>query len=211
MNQKTPIRILIADDHPVVRAGLVAMLSIQPEENLLVVGEASNGSDAVSIFASLQPDITLMDLRMPVMDGVAAIAKIRGEFPTAGIIVLTTYDGDADIYQGLHAGANAYLLKDAPREELLKCIRVVHAGESFILPKVGAKLLEHMSQPELSGREREVLGQMATGRSNQEIGTVLTIAEGTVKFHVNNILHKLQAKDRTEAVIKALKRGIIQL
>ncbi len=211
MNQKTPIRILIADDHPVVRAGLIAMLSIQPEENLLVVGEASNGSDAVSIFASLQPDITLMDLRMPVMDGVAAIAKIRGEFPTARIIVLTTYDGDADIYQGLHAGANAYLLKDAPREELLKCIRVVHAGESFILPKVGAKLLEHMSQPELSGREREVLGQMATGRSNQEIGTVLTIAEGTVKFHVNNILHKLQAKDRTEAVIKALKRGIVQL
>jgi two-component system, NarL family, response regulator len=211
MSQKTPIRILIADDHPVVRAGLIAMLSIQPEENLLVVGEASNGSDAVSIFASLQPDITLMDLRMPVMDGVAAIAKIRGESPTAGIIVLTTYDGDADIYQGLQAGANAYLLKDAPREELLKCIRVVHAGESFILPKVGAKLLEHMSQPELSGREREVLGQMATGRSNQEIGTVLTIAEGTVKFHVNNILHKLQAKDRTEAVIKALKRGIIQL
>jgi two-component system, NarL family, response regulator len=211
MNQKTPIRILIADDHPVVRAGLIAMLSIQPEENLLVVGEASNGSDAVSTFASLQPDITLMDLRMPVMDGVAAIAKIRGEFPTARIIVLTTYDGDADIYQGLQAGANAYLLKDAPREELLKCIRVVHAGESFILPKVGAKLLEHMSQPELSGREREVLGQMATGRSNQEIGTVLTIAEGTVKFHVNNILHKLQAKDRTEAVIKALKRGIIQL
>jgi DNA-binding NarL/FixJ family response regulator len=211
MSQKQPIRILIADDHPVVRAGLAAMLEIDPKANITVLGQANNGCEAVELFAQLQPDIALIDLQMPQMDGVEAIAAIRKKFPTARLIVLTTYDRDEDIYRGLQAGAKAYLLKDTPREELLACIQAVHAGRSFIPPQVGARLAERMNCPELSKREREVLQLMTAGMSNLEIGEALTITEGTVKSHINNILSKLNVNDRTQAVILALKRGIVTL
>ncbi len=211
MNQKPPIRILIADDHPVVRSGIAAMLEIDPEANLHVVGQAKNGHEMVELFAQLQPDIGLVDLRMPEMSGAEAIAQIRSQFPEARLIILTTYDGDEDIHRGLQAGAKAYLLKDTPREELLQCIQIVHSGRSFIPPDIGMRLAERMSSPVLSKREREVLELIPVGMSNLEIGTTLQITEGTVKSHINNILGKLNVSDRTQAVIVALKRGLISL
>lgn len=209
MSQENRIRVLIADDHPVVCMGLALMLKYEPD--MEAVGEARNGIEAVALFRQHKPDVTLMDLRMAGMDGVTAITTIRSEFPKARIVVLTTYDGDEDIHQGLRAGAKAYLLKDAPCEEILDTIRVVHAGQKRITREVGEKLAERMSGPELTEREREVLRLMATGKSNQEIGTALFITEGTVKFHVNHILNKLNVNDRTQAVIVALKRGIAVL
>jgi two-component system, NarL family, response regulator len=211
MSQTPPIRILIADDHPVVRSGIAAMLEIDPDANLQVVGQAKNGYEMVDLFAQFQPDIGLVDLRMPDMTGVEAIAQIRSQFPEARLIILTTYDGDEDIYRGLQAGAKGYLLKDTPREELLQCIQAVHAGRSFIPPDIGVRLAERMSSPELSKREREVLELLPVGMSNAEIGAALQITEGTVKSHVNNILGKLNVGDRTQAVIVALKRGLISL
>lgn len=209
MNQSKVIRVLIADDHPVVRQGLAAMIEHEPD--MTVVGQASDGREAVDIFRQLRPDVTLMDLRMPDMGGVAAITAICGEFDDARIIVLTTYDGDEDIYRGLRTGAKGYLLKDAEPEKLLEAIRAVNRGQKYIPPTVGAKLAERMGNPQLSERELEVLRLMATGKSNQEISAALCITEGTVKFHVNNILSKLGVKDRTQAVIAALKRGIASL
>ena len=210
-NKKPPIRILIADDHPVVRSGIAAMLEIDPEENLYVVGQAKNGCEMVELFAQLQPDVGLVDLLMPEMGGVEAIEQIRSLFPDARLIVLTTYDGDEDIYRGLRAGAKAYLLKDTPREELLLCIQTVYAGRSFIPPDIGMRLAERMSNPVLSKREHKVLELISAGMSNFEIGTTLQITEGTVKSHVNNILGKLNVSDRTQAVMVALKRGLISL
>lgn len=209
MNQAKPIEVLIVDDHPVVRTGLALMIKYEPD--MAVIAEASNGLEAVELFRQHQPDVTLMDLRMPQMDGVGAIATIRSQFPEARIILLTTYDGDEEIYQGLRAGAKGYLLKDATCEQLLEAIRAVHEGRSHIPAAVGAKLVERMANPELSDREREVVQLMAKGMSNQEIALKLNITEGTVKFHVNNILSKLQVHDRTQAVIVALKRGIASL
>lgn len=211
MSQKPPIRILIADDHPVVRSGLAVMLEIDPEANIHVVGQAKNGYEMVELFAQLQPDIGLVDLRMPQLGGVEAIAQIRSQFPEAHLIILTTYDGDEDIYRGLQAGAKAYLLKDTPREELLLCIQTVYAGKSFIPPDIGMRLAERINSPVLSKREREVLELLPLGMSNFEIGTTLQITEGTVKSHINNILSKLNVGDRTQAVIVALKRGLISL
>ncbi|MBD2682315.1 MULTISPECIES: response regulator transcription factor [Nostoc] len=211
MNQNPLIRVLIADDHPVVRTGLAAILEIHPEENIVVVGQASDGQEAIDLFTQLQPDVTLIDLRMPKVDGVGVIIAIRQRFPTAKLVILTTYDSEEDIYRGLHAGAKAYLLKDAPHQDLLNCVRAVHSGESFIPPKISTKFFQRMNLPTLSEREREVVRLIATGRTNQGIAEVLGISEGTVKFHVNNILSKLQVNDRTEAVILALKRGIITL
>ncbi|GAA6616914.1 response regulator [Scytonema sp. NUACC26] len=211
MSQENPIRILIADDHPVVMAGLAAILEIDPEANITVVGQANNGRKVVEMFAQLQPDVALIDLRIPEMDGVEAIKAIRKQFPHARLIVLTTYDSDEDIYRGLQAGAKSYLLKDVPREELLNCIQTVHSGQSFIPPEVGAKLAERMKSPELSKREREVLELMATGKSNLEIAAALHISESTIKTHINNILNKLNVSDRTQAVITALKRGMVSL
>jgi two-component system, NarL family, response regulator len=211
ISQNPPIRILIADDHPVVRSGIAAMLEIDPAANLAVVGQASNGCEMVQLFAQLQPDIGLVDLRMPDMGGVETIEAIRSQFPEARLIVLTTYDGDEDIYRGLQAGAKAYLLKDTPREDLLLCIQTVYAGRSFIPPDIGVRLAERMGSPVLSKREREVLQLLPKGMSNQEIGAALQITEGTVKSHVNNILSKLNVADRTQAVIVALKRGLISI
>lgn len=209
MSEENTIRVLIADDHPVVRTGLALMLKY--ESDMEAVGEACNGHEAVALFRQHRPDVTLMDLRMPDMDGAEATTTIRAEFPMARIILLTTYDGDEDIYRGLRAGAKAYLLKDAPCEELLDTIRGVYAGQKRITREVGEKLAERMGGPELTEREREVLRLMAKGRSNREIGAALFITEGTVKFHVNHILNKLDVNDRTQAVIVALKRGIASL
>ena len=209
MSQPHAIRVLVVDDHPVVRQGLVAMLEEAPD--ILVVGQAENGREALAVFRQQQPDATLMDLRMPEMDGVAAITAICAEFPAARIIVLTTYDGDEDIYQGLRSGAKGYLLKDAEPEELLSAIRAVHKGQKYIPPYVGAKLLERIASPELSGRELEVLQLITTGKSTQAISKALHITERTVNFHINHILSKLGVEDRTQAVIVALRRGIVVL
>jgi DNA-binding NarL/FixJ family response regulator len=206
---QNPIRILIVDDHPVVRQGLAAM--INRESDMVVVAQVCNGREAVAAFGQYQPDVTLMDLRMPEMDGVTAITTICHEFENPRIIVLTTYDGDEDIYSGLKAGAKGYLLKDAEPDELLAAIRVVNVGQKYIPPSVGAKLAERIGILQLSSRELDVIRLMATGKSNQEIGAVLQISEGTVKYHVNNILSKLGVSDRTQAVITALRRGIVTL
>jgi two-component system, NarL family, response regulator len=209
MNPSHSIRILVVDDHPVVRQGLVGMLEEVPD--LTVVGQARNGREAIKIFRQQQPDVTLMDLRMPQMDGVAAISAICAEFHQARIVILSTYDSDEDIYRGLRSGAKGYLLKDAEPEELLAAIRTVYSGKQYIPPDVGAKLAERMMNPQLSDRELEVLRLMAKGKSNHEISEDLCIAERTVKFHINNIFSKLGVRDRTQAVIIALERGVARL
>jgi DNA-binding NarL/FixJ family response regulator len=209
MSKDKAIRILVADDHPVVREGVAAM--IEQQEDLTVIGQAENGPEAVELFRARQPDVTLMDLRMPEMDGVKAIGLIRDEFPAARIIVLTTYDGDEDVYRGLRAGAKGYLLKDAGRETLLETIRAVHAGQTRIPPELAYKLAERMSGPELTAREREVLRLMVAGNNNQEIGAALFITQATVKTHINSILSKLGVSDRAQAVTTALRRGIVHL
>jgi len=209
MEAGNPIRILLADDHPVVREGLALILD--NEDDMTVASQASNGYEAIELYRQQQPDVALLDLRMPGMGGVETITAIRAEFPDAHIILLTTYDGDEDIYQGLRAGAKAYLLKDTPCDQILETIRAVHIGQQRIPSPVGIKLFERMGTPELSDREREVLKLMSTGSSNQEIGAALCITESTVKFHVNNILSKLQVQDRTQAVVTALRRGITHL
>ncbi len=209
MTNQLPIRVLLADDHPVVREGLAALLNRRPDTT--VIGEVANGQEAVDFFRRAQPDVTLMDLRMPIMGGVEAIHAIRAEFPAARIIVLTTYDGDEDIYRALQAGAQGYLLKDAPREELLAAVRAVHDGQKCIPAALAAKLAERVFSPELTAREREVLALIVAGHSNREIGEALVVSEGTVKAHVNSILGKLGVNDRTQAVTAALRRGLVRL
>ncbi|MBN3875736.1 MULTISPECIES: response regulator [unclassified Nostoc] len=209
MSQSTKIKLLIVDDHAIVRKGLATIINRDPE--MTVIAQAEDGQQAIAAFREYQPDVTLMDLRMPKMGGVKAIMAICAEFKQARIAVLTTYDGDEDIYRGLQAGAQGYLLKDAKPGELLNAIRAIHNGQKYIPPEVGAKLLQRMSNPELSERELEVLRLMAQGMGNQEIGTVLIIGESTVKSHVNRILSKLGVSDRTQAVITAVKRGIVSL
>jgi len=205
----TNIRVLIADDHPVVRSGLAMILSYS--EGIETVAEACTGVEAVELFRQHQPDVVLMDLKMPEMGGVDAIAAIRQEFCDAHIIVLTTYDGDEDIYRGLSAGARGYLLKNVTHQTLVDGIRRVHAGQKYIPPDVGARLAERMNSPQLTERERQVLLLLTEGKSNQEIAAALHISEGTIKFHVNGILRKLNVSDRTQAVLVALKRGIASL
>ncbi|MEH2222688.1 response regulator transcription factor [Nostoc sp.] len=209
MSQSTTIRVLIVDDHAIVRKGLATIINRDPE--MSVIAQAEDGQQAIEAFREYQPDVTLMDLRMPKMGGVEAIMTICAEFKQARIVVLTTYDGDEDIYRGLQAGAQGYLLKDSKLGELLNAIRAIHNGQKYIPPEVGAKLLQRMTNPELSERELEVLRLMAQGRGNQEIGTALSIGESTVKSHVNRILSKLGVSDRTQAVITAVKRGIVSL
>lgn len=209
MSQSAAIRVLIVDDHSIVRQGLAAM--IENELDMTVVGQAGNGQEAIDQYRQLQPDITLMDLRMPQMSGVDATIAICAEFAHARIIVLTTYDGDEDIYRGLHAGAKGYLLKDAEPEALLNAIHIVHSGQQYIPSEVAAKLVQRMNNPELSDRELEVIHLMVGGLSNHDIGVALNITESTVKFHINRILSKLGVSDRTQAVITALKRGLAKL
>ncbi len=203
------ITILTVDDHPLIRDGLAAVIGREPD--MRVVAEAGDGEEAVEQYRAHQPSIVLMDLRMPVMDGVEAIQAIRGEFPGARIIALTTYEGDEDIYQALAAGASGYLLKDMLRTELIEVIRKVHQGFRGIPPAIAAKLAVHTPRIGLTPRELEVLRLMAEGKSNPEIAAALGRAEGTMKIHVQNILQKLGAADRTQAVTLALRRGIIRL
>ncbi len=203
------LKMLIVDDHPVVREGLAAL--INSSTDMTVVATASNGREAIEQYLQYLPDVTLMDLRMPEMDGVDAITAIRLQIPAARIIVLTTFDDDENIFRGLRAGARAYLLKDTPRNELLACIRAVADGQKIIPPAIAAKLADRMTTLALSPRELEVLKLMGDGHANKEIADRLSIAEGTVKTHVVAILRKLDATDRTQAVTIALKRGIIRL
>ena len=209
MAQTGEITILTVDDHPLIRDGLAAVIAREP--GMRVVAEASDGEQAVEQYRAHQPSIVLMDLRMPVMDGVEAIQAIRGEYPAARIIALTTYEGDEDIYQALAAGASGYLLKDMLRTELIEVIHKVHQGYRGIPQAIAAKLAMHTPRIGLTPREIEVLGLMAEGKSNPEIAAALGRAEGTMKIHVQNILQKLGAADRTQAVTIALRRGIIHL
>ncbi|MBD3885623.1 response regulator transcription factor [Phormidium tenue FACHB-886] len=209
MSQPTVVRVLIVDDHSIVRQGLAAIIENKPD--MTVVGQAGNGQEAIDQYRQLQPDVTLMDLRMPQLNGVDATAAICAEFAHARIIVLTTYDGDEDIYRGLRAGAKGSLLKDAEPDTLLDAIHIIHNGQQYISPDVAAKLVQRMNNPALSDRELEVVHLMARGLSNYDIGTALGITESTVKFHINRILSKLGVSDRTQAVIMALKRGIAKL
>jgi DNA-binding NarL/FixJ family response regulator len=213
-----PIKILIADDHPVVREGLISMIKREPD--FKVVGEAANGIEAVNKTKELKPDIVLMDLRMPELDGVEAIRQISATVPSTRFIILTTYSDDEFIFKGIEVGARAYLLKDAPREDLFKAIRAVYRGESLIQPVVASKVLDrfaelsrqaHAPAEILSEREIEVLALMAKGDANKEIAAQLHITDSTVKTHISSIFQKLNAKDRTEAVMQAIKRGIIKI
>ena len=185
------------------------MINRRPD--MTVVAEASNGREAVQLFRVHQPDVTLVDLRMPEMDGLEVIGNLRQQFPAARTVVLTTFDDDEDIYRALRAGAKGYLLKDAPREQLLECIRTVHQGDSYLPSGVASRLAERVSGAELTGRELEVLRLLALGRSNKEIGSELHITESTVKVHVKNILHKLKVNGRTEAATSAVRRGLVRL
>lgn len=203
------IRILIADDHSVVREGLVSL--VKRKSDMSVVAEASNGREAVDLWKQHRPDVTLLDLRMPELDGVGAIKQIREVDANAHILVLTTFDGDEDIYRAIKAGAKGYLLKDTAREALMDSIRRVHAGETCIPPTLAAKLADRVSGEALSAREIEVLQRIAAGKSNKEIGAELFISEGTVKTHVKSIFSKLDVVSRTEAVATATRRGLIQL
>jgi DNA-binding NarL/FixJ family response regulator len=197
------------DDHPLLREGIAAL--VNAESDMKLVAEASNGKDAIEKFRLHRPDVTLMDLQMPTLNGIEAIIGIRGEFPGARIIVLTTYAGDVQVLRALKAGARGYILKGHVRRELLDTIRAVHAGQKRIPPDVAAELVDHAAEDALSAREIEVLRLIAAGNANKEIAGQLSIAEETVKSHISNILAKLGANDRTHAVTIAVKRGIIDL
>jgi DNA-binding NarL/FixJ family response regulator len=205
----SPIRVLAVDDHALLRQGIAAL--VNAEADMKLVAEASNGQDAIEQFRLHRPDVTLMDLQMPALNGIEAIIGIRSEFPNARIIVLTTYTGDVQVERALRAGARGYLLKGHVHRELLETIRAVHAGEKRIPPELAAQLVDHVTDDDLSSREIEVLRLIAAGNANKEIAGRLSIAEETVKSHVTNILAKLGANDRTHAVTIALKRGIIEL
>ena len=209
ISKDDPIRLLVVDDHAIVRKGLVALLNTV--EGLRVVAEASDGEEAILAHRNHKPDVTLMDLRLPKMSGADAIARIRREQPAARIIVLTTFDGDEDIYRALQAGAKGYLLKGMDAAELTEAIRAVYAGKSKIPAVVAEKLAGRMGGPVLTGRELEVLKRIVAGRSNKEIGSDLHISEATVKTHINSILSKLGVSDRTQAATSALQRGIVYL
>jgi DNA-binding NarL/FixJ family response regulator len=204
-----PIRILVVEDHHVVRQGLVALLKTVPD--MEVIAQAGDGKEGVRLFREHKPDITIMDLRLPLLSGVDAITQIRAQSPSARIIILTTFDGDEDIYRALQAGARGYLLKDMFGEELMDAIRAVQAGKTRIPPAIAERLAERMGGPSLTGRELEVLRSIVSGRSNKEIGFELGIAEATVKTHINSILSKLGVTDRTQAATTALQRGIVHL
>jgi DNA-binding NarL/FixJ family response regulator len=204
-----PIRVLAVDDHPLLREGIATLLAAQPDMKL--VAEASNGREAIEQYRTHRPDVILMDLQMPEMNGVDAMIAICSEFPAARVIVLTTYTGDVQVMRALKAGARGYLLKNLLRKELLETIRVVHAGQKRIPPDVASQLAEHATDETLSAREIEVLRLVAGGNANKEIAAQLSITEETVKGHIKNILAKLGANDRTHAVTIGLKRGIIDL
>lgn len=207
-SETAKIKVLIADDHLVVRSGLVSI--VESQEDMSVVGEADNGLEAVIKYRELQPDVVLMDLQMPEIDGATAIKTIKNDYPHSRIIVLTTFDGDEDIFRALKAGAAGYLLKDAGRNELLAAIRNVYAGQKFLQPNVAAKLAERVYGNELTGREFEILEGIVDGFANKEIAAKYNITEGTVKNHINSILSKLNVTDRTQAALAAIRRGLVR-
>lgn len=209
MSDPARIRILTVDDHPLMREGTAAM--IRSQADMLLVAEAGNGSEALQRFREHQPDVTLMDVRLPDRSGIDTVIAIRSEFPEARILMLTTFEGDVEIQRSLQAGARGYMLKSMPPSELLAGIREVHAGRKRIPPEVAAHLAEHMGEEALTARELEVLQQVAGGNRNRDIAGRLFISEETVKVHIKHIMEKLDAKDRTGAVAIALRRGIIQL
>jgi DNA-binding NarL/FixJ family response regulator len=204
---KDAIRVLVVEDHNVVRQGLVALLNLV--EDIQVVGEAADGEEAVVQFRSHHPDVTLIDLRLPKLSGVEVIQRVRSETPQARFVVLTTYDGDEDIYRALKGGAKAYLLKGMTTEELITTIRAVHSGRSHIPAASAERLAERMGTEDLTPRESQVLEQIVSGKSNKEIATELAITEATVKTHINTLLGKLGVEDRTQAATAAIRRGIV--
>lgn len=204
-----PIRILVAEDHLVARVGVSTIVNMQPD--MTVVAEASNGQQAVELYRKHMPDVALLDMRMPIMSGVEAATAIRSEFPNARLVALTTYGGDEDIRRSLAAGVQAYLTKDVLHDELLKAIRAVHAGQTYLPAGVAAALAAQMPRPDLSAREVQVLELIVRGLANKQIAYSLNIAEHTVKNHVKNILSKLGVQDRTQAATAAIQRGIVHL
>ena len=209
MTDEARIRILSVDDHPLLNEGIAAIINSQPDMQL--VAQATSGRDAVGQFRQHLPDVTLMDLRMPDMSGIDTVIAIRAEFPDARIIMLTTFQGDVEIQRALEAGARGYLLKSMPPKDMVAVIRQVHVGKKRIPSEIAAHLAEHLGEEELTSRELEVLRHIAGGNRNRDIAERLFVAEETVKVHVKHIMEKLSAKDRTEAVAIAVRRGIIQL
>lgn len=209
MSPNEPIRVLLVDDHPILLDGLVMLLEC--ESDITVVGRALDGETAIALFQQHQPDIMLIDLRLPTISGIEVIGKIRADYPQARIVVLSTYDTDEEIYQAVQAGARGYLVKGAASEELLKAIRTVHRNQTYIPPSASEKLLRRMTAPTLSTREQEVLQLIAEGKTNPQISAALNVAESTVRFHISNILDKLGVSDRTQAIVQAVNQGLVHL
>jgi two-component system, NarL family, response regulator len=209
MKNANPIRILVAEDHLVARVGVSTIVNLQPD--MTVVAEAANGQQAIELYRVHLPDVTLLDLRMPILSGIEAAAAIHRDYPRARLIALTTYGGDEDIRRALQAGVQAYLMKDILHDELLKAIRAVHDGQTYLPASVAAALAAQMPRPDLSARELQVLELIVAGLANKQIAYTLNIAEYTVKNHVKNILDKLAVQDRTQAATVAIQRGIIHL
>lgn len=209
MLENSLIRVVIADSNAILREGVRAILEKEPA--LHIVAEAATARDAITAYQAHRPDVTILDLRMPEMECLNAIKAIRTDNPQAHILILTAYDGEEDIYRALRAGASGYILKDASPQELIEAIHAVYAGRKHIGPQVAAKLAERAANDDLSESERNILRELAQGKSNQQIAETLMVSEGTVKFHLNNILLKLDASNRTEAVVIALKRGLVRL
>jgi two-component system NarL family response regulator len=202
------IRVIVADDHALMRGGVVAVLRDAP--GLTVVGEAADGAEAVALYAQHRPDVALVDLKMPALDGAGVVEQVRARYPDARLVILTTYDADDDVERALRAGAKAYLLKDVDPQELVACVRAVHAGRSWVSPAIAAKLAERLTRVELTPREMGVLRELVTGKSNKEIAAALGIVEGTVKLHVTRLYEKLGVSNRTEALAVAVRRGLVR-